>query len=133
MSAYFVTISPDDRVTKTEYNGLKSIQEAVGGYIECITTRMFKVNNCYYSVVFYCDEEYRLKNMDKYCKVNAVASLLSGTQVYGNVVVMPVEGDDDTNGYDEEQCNAVMGYLSNLINAAKVMVGEYHKHYDCIL
>ena len=39
---YFVTLTADDEVIKTEYSGLRSLQSAVGGYIEFFSQKMLK-------------------------------------------------------------------------------------------
>ena len=130
---YFVTLTADDEVIKTEYSGLRSLQSAVGGYIEFFSQKMFNINGFYYTVVFYCDEEYMIKNSGKHIRSNAIASLLSGVRVYGSVALMPVDGDDDTKGYSEEQCGIFIEELKRFVESSKMKLLEYHRLNDGIV
>ena len=105
-----IILTPDDKAKIAEYTGLGSLQSGVGGYIEALGIKSFKINEETIDTVMYCDEEYRIKNSGEYCKINALATMLSNIPVYGDVVIIGVDGCNEF-GFDEIQTNSIMNFI----------------------
>ena len=104
-----VVISPDGKWSEFSGDGLKPLQEAVGGYIELV-----EINN---KVSMYINEEGKFSN----CAYNAVAtdiakstkSIFENDYIVGNAVFV---GGVDENGNDKDLL------ITDLINVIRKMV-----------
>ena len=108
-----VVIQQDNTIEIKDFNGLKSLQDAVDGYIEEITARLNPYQGALseMEVVYLCNEEGAYRSD---FKVNPIATL-----IYMNPLVGPVaigkfgiaDGEQDIVGFTQEEAAEVKSQL----------------------
>lgn len=79
-------------------NTLKALQEAVGGYIECI--------NLEHRDVVICNEEGRLLMLPKNCRIHRISFV-------GTILIVGADGEDFTDVHDPDYW---LDYLDQKVN-----------------
>ncbi len=138
-----IIITPDDTVMTADYDGLKSLQKAVDGYIELFGKVTFPHNNL--TTLFYCNEDFRFTHNGEFCKVNALATSLTKIPVYGNVVIEKVTMPSDNpsnqddmcepveSGFTNDETQFIKGYFDAFIHKRNDILSKCHKNLDCVL
>jgi len=99
MAGKILVLTPDDTVKTADYKDYSSINDEVHGLYEVFhEDKLPMIIGDDLDIVFFCNEEFLIRDDDEFNKINAVASLLSGQEIRGNVVIAVNELTDD--GYD---------------------------------
>ena len=99
MSGKILILTPDDTVESKDYKDYSSINEGVGGTYEMFhSDKIPMVIGDDLEVAMFCNDEFLIRDDEKFNKINATASLLSGQEIRGDVVVTVNHYTDD--GYD---------------------------------
>lgn len=126
------------------------MQKAVGGLIEHFhdTKVVVEPTLCdgkeVLPLVMFCNEEFLIDDDPKFDKVNAVATLICGQEIRGDVAVVVDSGNGDSRGfqykeYVEEGCEpeedlcecwAVEDSLMKFVNSYREELRDIHKKYD---
>lgn len=150
MADKIIIIHSDDHISNADYNGYESLQKAVGGLAEFFHDTKIAVEpslcdgNETLPLVMFCNEEFLIDDDPKFDKVNAVASLMCGREIRGDVAVVVDSGNGDSRGfkykeYIEEghepeedlcECWAVEDTLMKYVNAYREELQQLHKTYD---
>lgn len=125
---YAILIKPDDTIEIKEYKNYRTINQLVGGWYEICGH--FGASNvmCF----IFCNEEFLF---DDDAKFNAVATLLAGQPIYGNIVILedgynPEICDRDSMPLSVEQAHNVQAALSALVSHFSASLKEFHFKYD---
>lgn len=150
MADKLIIIHSDDSITNADYDGYESLQKAVGGLAEyfhntkIVVEPMLCDGKEVLPLVLFCNEEFLIDDDPKFDKVNAVATLISGKEIRGDVAVVVDSGDGDSRGfqykeYAEEGCEpeedlcecwAVEDSLMKFANSYRKELQDIHKKYD---
>ena len=153
MSGKMIVIKPDDTISLADYNGYESLSEGVGGggMIEYFHTTDLPVMPAMahgketLSVDLVCNEEFLIDGSEEFDRINAVASLLSGQEIRGNVLMIVNNGDGSNRGFEYLEEPAVEGAepeealcecwtaedtVMKYINNTKDELAKLHKQYD---
>ena len=143
-----IILKSDDTIESKEYKGYDSIHDAVDGLIEnCGRTQLPLAIGKPLSVSFWCNEEFLIRNDEKFDKVNAIASTICGQEIRGDVAVTVDvwnENGLDSRGFkyleeevgDGEIEEAICEHwlaadtLLLYINQNKDILKEMHEKYD---
>lgn len=90
-----IILTPNDEILHENYAGYESLSKGVGGCIGICTTQNIPIFPKPVKADFYCNDEFLLINDEKFSKCNAIATLLSGQPIYGNVVIVKNIGEDN--------------------------------------
>ena len=136
-----VILTSEDKVTNKPYKGYETLSEAVSGCIErCGSIEID--GGCGSGILecdIYCNDEFLISDDEKFDKINAIASALTGQAIYGNAVILPREGLDSNRGFEylsvdgEEQileCWLAEDQLMLFANRNREGFKEMHKDYD---
>ena len=129
-----IIIHNDEKISRAEYNGLESLQKGVGGYIEIGGVESFKLNGKEVGIIFYCDEEFLLKNDGKEAKINALASSLVNNPIYGDVVLIKKGTGEEEEAFDDKECDELENQLKTYRKENWVEeLYKWHKMYDGVI
>lgn len=141
MKKIVVLKAEGDKVETVDYDGYKSISAVTDGLIEHFRDEKIPTPLGNLNATLYCNEEGLLREDLK--TVNAIATLLYGQPIYGDVAVLKDLGDGDDTGfeYKEEEndgvkeeticeCWFVEDAFMLAINGNKDKLAELHKQYD---
>ena len=142
-----IIVKPDETVVSVDYEGYDSIHDAVDGLYEIFHRTDLPVGFLgKVKTSFYCNEEFLCRNDEKFDKLNAFATLVSGLEIRGDIVILPQKETPDgidCRGFEyleEENCgeieeafcehwfaeDTVMRYISKY----KDKLNELHERYD---
>lgn len=153
MSGKMIVIKPDDTIELADYNGYESLSEAVGGggMIEYFHSTDLPVlpslahGKETLPVDFICNEEFLIDDSEEFNKINAVASLLSGKEIRGNVIMLVNNGNGENRGFEylEEEtvegaepeealceCWTAEDTVLKYINTTRAELQKLHQQYD---
>lgn len=145
-----IIIHSDDTISKADYNGYESLQKAVGGLIEHFDSINIPVEPTMCNgkeslpVVMYCNDEFAVCNDEKFDKINAVAFLISETEIRGDVAIVVDAGYGESRGFEYKEyavdgcepeedfceCWSVEDTLLAFINNRKKELEKIHKDFD---
>lgn len=141
MKKIVVLKAEGDKVETVDYDGYRSIYAVTDGLIEHFHDEKIPTPLGNLNATLYCNEEGLLRGDLK--TVNAIATLLYGQPIYGDVAVLKDLGDgEDTgfeyketeeNGVKEEticECWFVEDAFMLAINKNKNKIEALHKQYD---
>ena len=94
-----LVFTPDDTIETVDYEGYRTIQDVVDGSYDTCGHIDFgfedKPSEATLHLTMFCNDEFLIRNDEKFDKVNAVASLLYGGELRGNVILtVDVETED---------------------------------------
>lgn len=112
MKGILITTDNSMQIMNFKKSTLKSLQKAVGGYIESVYPK--GLGKPY---IFVCNEEGLIKNLP----VNPTASYLFGNTIYGNVVVLQ-EGENEHGEWDIIGLNGGLSEINGLMS--KLMIAS---------
>ncbi len=153
MSGKMIVIKPDDTIELADYNGYESLSQAVGGggMIEYFHSADLPVLPALahgkesLTVDLICNEEFLIDGGEEFDKINAVASLLSGREIRGNVLMLVNNGDGTNRGFEylEEEtvegaepeealceCWSAEDTVLKYIKTTRDKLENLHKQYD---
>ena len=92
-----IIVKPDETVVSVDYEGYDSIHKAVDGLYEIFQNNvdlpvgfLGKVKT-----TFYCNEEFLCRDDEKFDKINAFATLVTGLEIRGDIVILPQKENPD--------------------------------------
>ena len=91
-----IIITPDDTIKSMDYVNWETLQQAVGGNFEHFHSDKLEIpmfDNI--PISFWCNEEFLIRDDEKFDKINAVATLLCGQEIRGDVAVSADENSLD--------------------------------------
>lgn len=103
MSEKIIVITPNDTIELQDYTDYKSLQQAVNGMIERFHSDRLPIGAGGLKIDLFCNEEFLLIESEEFNKVNAVASLMSGQEIRGNVAVTVYAGDGESRGFEYKE------------------------------
>lgn len=149
MNEKIVVITPQDKIELADYDGYKSMSNCVGGLVERFhktdlpMMSVFANGDDKVAVDFYCNEEFLVLNDKKFDKINAVASLISGKEIRGDVALVVSCGGGENRGfrYMEEdnggkvemavcECWCIEDVLERYVKENKDVIKDLHKKED---
>lgn len=124
---YVILIEPNEKITIKEHNNFHTINELVDGWFEsCGCFFMFDSK-----WLMYCNEEFLLREDIAF---NAMATILTGHAIYGNIVVMldgiNDEGECDALPMNINAAKQAKVRLEDLIKEFSETINLLHKRYD---
>jgi len=149
-SKKLIVLTTDDKVKTIDYNreneesGYKALSDAVDGFIEYCGHIDLPLGMKTVKADVICNEEFLLRDDEKFNKVNAMASFLCGQPIYGDVVIAMTDNEGDTIGFDDVwvinedgtkeqdicECWWVEDTLLRFRNANIDALKEFHMEYD---
>ena len=150
-----IIITPEDTLKLVDYNGYDTIHEAVDGIYEHFFSDDIPVVNGIgtnggnsVKCSFFCNEEFLIRDDEQFDKINALATLLSGQEIRGNVALTVdyynEDGELDSRGFEyleedvgdgeiEEaicECWGVEDTLLSTINHNRDKLAQCHRDMD---
>lgn len=114
MTEKIIVLTPDDTIELVDYNDYKSLQGAVNGMIELFHRDKLPIDptevdpmaaniKSSLPVDLFCNEEFLVNDSEEFDKINAVASLLSGQEIRGNVAMVVDAGGGENRGFEYKE------------------------------
>ena len=89
MREMIIVLKANDTMTKKPYEGFESLRETVEGTISYFHSAVVQtILGKRLNVDMICNDEFAIDNDEKFDKVNALASVMSGQEIRGNVAVI---------------------------------------------
>ncbi len=98
MDKKLILITPEDEVKNAPYEGYKDVSNGVDGVISRLTTLDIETPIGNIECDVYCNDCFLIE--DRFDKCNAIATILTGTPIYGNVVILQRDGLDRNKGFE---------------------------------
>ena len=155
MQEKIIVIKPDDTIDLQDYTDYKSLQQAVNGMIEHFHSDKLPIDPTQVDpmaaniksslpVDLFCNEEFLVNDSEEFDKINAVASLLSGQEIRGNVAMVVNAGGGENRGfeykdYEDEneivhigycECSAACDTLREFVVRNENELEQLHKQLD---
>jgi len=138
MNENIIVITPDDTITTANYNGYNSLKEVVDGCIERFHCMELDFSLPHLEekdvlgINFYCNEEFLISDDEQFDKVNAIASLISGQEIRGNVAMTACDGyDEEERGFQQgRETNVMEKILERYVEGNKEKIANLHKEFD---
>ncbi len=135
-------ITPDDEIWGAAYNDYNDVGQMVGGYTQCLATKTIyserEEEDTFLDANFICNDSFLVeKGFDK---CNAIVSAILRKPIYGNVVLLPRDDDNDR-GFtciyrnDELQMcefRVMKEFLAKFVKENSLALQCLHKEYDRI-
>lgn len=134
-----IIITPNEEVKTVDYTGYESIRDGVNGSIERCGSLDIDTPLGSLKTDLYCNDSFLISDKEEFNKINAVASLFTGQEIRGDVVLLVNEGCDnrgfeylETPDGEEDLCECwfVEDKLLLFINHAKEDIEMLHEDYD---
>ncbi len=141
-----LVFTPNDEINSVEYKDFRTIGEVVGGTFEtCTKIQWNNEENQLTSplnLTMFCNDEFLVRNDKEFDKVNAVATLLSNTEIRGNVILLAdsyTEDGIESRGFEFAEENGeellcehmlVFDTFEQIIADNKDKLQEIHKALD---
>lgn len=107
MSEKMIIITSDDKLKSVDYNGFESLSREIAngdsfsycGRQDIPTIPALADGKDHIEAIFYCDDNCAISNDARFDKINAVATLITGNEVCGDVAMLFHEGNGVTRGF----------------------------------
>lgn len=149
MNEKIIVIKPDDTIALADYTGYETLRDTVNGAIENFHSTALPVspvlvpNTDHLDITLFCNDAFLISDSREFDKVNAVASILSGKEIRGNVAVVVDVGGGETRGFEYKEisvdgdieedfceCWAAEDTIMRYINDNRDKLREVHKEFD---
>ena len=80
--------------------------------------------------IMWCNEEFLIVEDEKFKNLNAVASLLSGQVIYGDVALVIDDGEGGDFGFNEQEAELMKNSVEQFCEEHKQELEQLHKQYD---
>lgn len=80
--------------------------------------------------IMFCNEEFLCVEDENFNTLNAIASLLSGQAIYGNVALVIDDGNGGDFGFNEQEVTLMKNSIEQFCKEHKEELADLHKQYD---